>query len=393
MDQPGSIVLFPKVISKPVVGVGVRDTIIQISNSGNMPVSAHCVYVNAAGSCSVSNFLSCELDSDCPGPPTVAAQETCSHVCIEQDFDIFLTGQQPTFWLASIGRQDTPLDVFVGLDPGNVKAVGFAFEGELKCIETDTTGAPTNGNHLRGVATLLGGTSLSTYDSINIQSKQALDGNNDLNLGTEYNACPANLDLNHFAEGATDAFLSGTCVATVCSNTGGPCTTDADCADTVSTELTLIPCTEDLEDQVQTPVSALALITNELEQTISVPIQFDCWFNRRLADIPLSHIFSTPQPFDLADVRTPFAKTKITPVGGLVCLTGDNAGQTCSGAADCPNSRVSPDGSDLGCRPWSGIVGVAEEFHTTGAGTGADAFNIHQEGSRPGDIIVIPPGP
>jgi hypothetical protein len=36
---------------------------------------------------------------------------------------------------------------------------------------------------------------------------------------------------------------------------------------------------------------------------------------------------------------------------------------------------------------------VAEEFHTTGAGTGADAFNVHFIGTRPGDIIVIPPGP
>ena len=180
IDQPGSIVLFPKVLSKPVVNVGIRDTIIQISNSGNMPVNAHCVYVNAAGFCSITNSVACELDSDCPGPPAVPAQETCVRQCIEDDFDIFLTGQQPTFWLASIGRQDTPLDVFVGLDPGNVKAVGFAFEGELKCVETDPTGAPTNGNHLRGVALLLGGPSLSAYDSINIQSNQSLDSNNDL---------------------------------------------------------------------------------------------------------------------------------------------------------------------------------------------------------------------
>ena len=400
IDQPGSIVLFPKVISKPVIGVGVRDTIIQISNSGNMPVNAHCVYVNAAGFCSITNSIPCDLDSDCPGPPTVPAQESCVRQCVEDDFDIFLTGQQPTFWFASIGRQDTPLDVFVGLDPGNVKPVGTAFEGELKCVETDPTGAPTNGNHLRGVATLVGSLDLSTYNALAVQSTQAVNGDNDLNLGTEYNACPASVVLNHYAEGATDGFLSGTCVGAVCSNTGVACTTDADCADTVSTELTLMPCTEDLEDQVATPVSALALITNELEFQVSVPIQFDCWFNRRLTDIPLSHVFSTPQPFDLADVRTPFAKTRITPVSGSVCLTGDRAGQACTNddptdtTNGCPNRSLSPDGSSLGCRQWSGVVGVAEEFHTTaGVGTGQDAFNLHLEGSRPGDIIVVPPGP
>src|SRR5512143_1570870 len=41
-EQSGSVVVYPKVIWD-----GSRDTIIQIANTGNMPVSAHCFYVDS----------------------------------------------------------------------------------------------------------------------------------------------------------------------------------------------------------------------------------------------------------------------------------------------------------------------------------------------------------
>ena len=44
-EQSGSILVWPK-----VVWDGTRDTIIQLTNTGNPTVQAHCFYVNAAPS-------------------------------------------------------------------------------------------------------------------------------------------------------------------------------------------------------------------------------------------------------------------------------------------------------------------------------------------------------
>jgi hypothetical protein len=93
-DRPGSVVIFPKVISD-----GTRDTLIQLTNTGNMPMEdVHCTYVNASGACSVSG-APCNLLRDCP------ATQTCDHQCLEHDFDTGpLTPQQPTIWRVSTGR-------------------------------------------------------------------------------------------------------------------------------------------------------------------------------------------------------------------------------------------------------------------------------------------------
>ncbi|HEX7408476.1 MAG TPA: hypothetical protein VF515_12605, partial [Candidatus Binatia bacterium] len=82
-ERGGSIIVFPK-----VVWDGTRDTIIQIGNMSNSMVHAHCFYVNAA-----------------PVNPSLPPSSTNPPQWNETDFDIWLTRQQPTHWVASLGRR------------------------------------------------------------------------------------------------------------------------------------------------------------------------------------------------------------------------------------------------------------------------------------------------
>ena len=347
-ERSGSILIFPKIVFD-----GSRDTFIQISNTSNSMVHAQCFYVNAAFEC-VNGGGDCR-------------NNTCTGFCVRQwqevDYHIWLTKQQPTSWAAGIGRIAFPSDdscrsdLFrpdrdsaecygAGIDPGRVPPVAYPFEGELKCIEVDPSGAPISGNHLKGEATIVsiyGDT--SAYNAIAVLG---LDGNNgDTTLclggeedeetdecpsGAEYNPCPDTLILNHFAEGADDPLLGY--------------------ESEVDTELTLIPCTQNFETQNPTAVVVQFAITNEFEQAFSASTTVECWGN--------------------------FFLTDINPVFGVLPL-GTRLVQT----------RMRPATSTD-----SGILGVMEEYHSIYDLTARAAFNLHQEGQRTTtDLIVIPQGP
>ncbi len=367
-DRPGSVVVFPKVISD-----GVRNTFIQITNTGNMPVNAHCFYINTnadvPGVCSITSSSGCTVDAQCP------SGETCVH-CGETDFDIFLTSQQPTIWPVSTGRQVSQTDDLKGFDPGLIPPRGSDFLGELKCIATTAPSATAPGqpimqNVLKGEALLTGPTAeVSEYNALTIQASGSATGN-DLALGTTYNACPADLVIDHRADGATDTF------------NGLP----------VTSELTLVPCSEDLEDQLPTRGIVNVVVVNEFEQPLSVDgLNFDCMLNQSLSSI--SSVFSR------GSVGSDFAKTRITPSTSSICYSGTNRNQICSTDADCPGFVTSASGTDLGCRPVTGLLGVIEEFESPGvagdelAGAipriGSAAVSAHMEGSRPGDVVVLP---
>lgn len=496
-DRSGTVIVFPKVVAD-----GTRDTIIQIANTSNTQTTVLCIYVNAAGFCSVTTSTPCDLDSDClagtcaggvtPGLACSAdvdcvestctfnpLGELCVHQCQPTNFEIFLTAQQPTSWTVSSGRSDFP---FGGL---SVPPVASPFVGELKCVQVDGSGAPLGQNSLKGEATIFAVAAgptfgqVSEYNAIGILGNPAALGNptrlpgNSLvlnfnlagtclggaNIGLacsadtqdvdcplstctfnsdgEFNACPKSLVMNHYAEGAVDLFTGAT----------------------VNTELTLVPCTEFVES-VPTHALAQFQVVNELEQKLSASIAFDCSLNRRLARI--SSVFTA------ANIGSDFAKTRISPAAGSICYTGDNrchsctlgdtdlqctlvpvgalvgncnCGGTCVGGAnaglacsadtpgvDCPGGTCSntnvclnptsvgacaisgancandgdcPTGAGLctiaetlGCRPWSGLLGVAEEFQQPSAGgsvPGTAAVNLFVEGSRPGDVIVLAP--
>lgn len=355
-ERSTSILIFPKILFDSATGV---DSIIQISNTSNSLVYAHCFYVNAA-----------PVDpTQPPGPFNPSQWE-------EVDFDIVLTKQQPTHWLASTGRRFDPSDnkpckvdcSNAGFDPGVdslIPPVADPFTGELKCIEVDSSGAPVNGNHLKGEATIATTDGdASKYNAVGViglnGGLNSNDGDNILVLGggvcvggsaggarctanpdcpdgrcvlAEYNACPQTLILNHFAAGSNDPVVDEL--------GNGPAT--------VATELTLVPCSEDFENQIPGQVTVQFLIVNEFEETLSTSTTVTCWSNLTLDDI--NHVF------DEALLGSRFAQTRMT-----------------AASDDQP-----------------GFVGVAEELHHQGSHTARAALNLHVEGARPqSDLIVLP---
>ncbi len=343
-ERGGSILIFPKVLfdSTGLQTRGPVDTVIQISNTSNSMVFAHCFYVNAA-------------PRDPTNPPGVFNPPQWQEV----DFDIWLTKQQPTHWVVGNGRREDPQDPQctrtlrdcsgAGFDPGNVPPVPDPFVGELKCIEVDETGLPVNGNHLKGEATLVSPNGdASKYNALGVLGLNTPTNfnNSDMTLclgggtrpgcpgGAEYDACPQTVILDQFAEHAAEP------VSEELGN--GP--------SEVTTELTLVPCTEDFENQVPASVTVQFLVINEFEELFSTSTTITCWGNLTLDNV--SRIF------DVSFLGSRFAQTRMSPA------TGDQPG----------------------------FVGVAEEFHVQSkTKVGRAALNLHDEGERPfGDVVVLP---
>lgn len=280
-EKGSSILVFPKVRAD-----GNFDTVIEITNTGNSMVHAHCYYVNDLQDWN------------------------------EIDFQIWLTKQQPTHWVVSSGRRFDPECGFgedcSGFAPGLVPPVPD-FEGELKCVEVTESGEPITGNHLKGVATLVAvstGSSfdsdartegdIATYNGIGIQGNPNAVPSNPLLLdGNAYDACPEAIVLNHFADFADDPLDAGA---------------------TVFTELTLVPCSQDFETQTPSASTIQFVVYNEFEQRFSASTTVDCFLN-----IQVSSIDSTTTPensvFSYEVLGTDVASTVITPVpghGGLI---------------------------------------------------------------------------
>lgn len=353
-ERGSSVVIFPKVLYDPdgVIEGNPTETLIQIANTSNSLVHAHCYYVNAA-----------------PERPSEPVSVDNPPQWQEINFDIFLTKQQPTHWVVGNGRPQNPADpiclgdpqsntvtnrdcVNAGFDPGRVPLVPEPFIGELRCIEVDGSGAPINGNHLKGEATIvrrLGSRSeASKYNAIGLHGLNDLNSNNsDFTLcvggaqrpgcptGPEYGGCPQRLLLSHFAVGSHDPIVDEL------SGSSGP----------VTTEVTLIPCSQDLEQLVQTSVQVQFRITNEFEELFSASTEVDCWRNFTLDEIG-SNIFTE------AVLGSRFVQTQMT----------------------TPADQ-------------SGILGVVEEVHSQGSLVSTAARDLHGDGERVnGDTIAIPGG-
>jgi hypothetical protein len=364
-DRSASIIVFPKVIAD-----GTRDTIIQITNTSNSMVYAHCFYVNAAP----------VFPDQPPGAGNPPQWQ-------EIDFDIHLTKQQPTHWVVSLGRLEDLSDPRcsvqntdcndAGFDPGHVPPQVEDFVGELKCVEVDSSGAPLAGNHLKGEATVIaadrchnpiGGVDTGTcssdnspcgetadcpgttgdvakYNALGVEGLETLNDDpvlclggeptGDCPLGAEYNACPDTWILNHEVDGIEDPVLGE----------------DSH----VDTFITVIPCTENFESQVPTTVTIQFLVYDEFESNFSASTSVTCWAELELRDI--SNVFLPPP---LGPLNRTFAQTRMRP-----------SNQTASG-----------------------FMVVANERHTLevdGGVTGSAAVNVHVEGQRRGpDLIVIP---
>jgi len=354
-EKGASILIFPKVIANAD-----RDTIIQISNTANNMVHARCFYVDS------------QLPEGCAVPdPRVGCIPSWS----ETDFSIWLTKQQPTHWLVSRGRPVDPTDNFqlnttlgfanqleyvykmtspydgAGIDPGAIPPVSDGFTGELKCIQVMADGTPIGANSLKGEATLetLSGDSagdVSKYNAIGVQGTEAAaatcgDPTQDCVLqlnnprGTtdgEYNACPQTLILNHFADGVRDPVIGA--------------------GSRVTTELTLVPCSENFETQTPSHVVVQFLVYNEFESRFSTSTTVDCWLTTRLTDI------DSPTNPDLSVFSA--------------SVLGSTVAQTRMNPAD------PTDGTFNGA-----VVGVAEVLReTTEPCSAVSATTIHTEGDR-----------
>lgn len=277
-ERPGSILIFPKVVNDTV------DTVVQITNTTNSLTYAHCFYVNG----DVVN-----------GQPLWQVT----------DFELVLTRQQPTHWLASEGRAVDPTDSDRGIDPGLVPPVVPGFTGFLTCVETTSDGTPVSANSLIGTAVvggLGGGTAapgtvaMSKYNAVAIPGclsaagpcgagGTANDGDNVLELNNqEYAQCPGGVYLNFQSEGSSDPAIDGA------GNTPS----------TVSTNVALVPCGIDFENLEPTTTRLSAEIRDEFENRTSISaIDIDCYFDAALSDPIFSGQFNLPTTFGSAILR------------------------------------------------------------------------------------------
>lgn len=359
-EKGASILIFPKVRAD-----GTFDTVIQIANTSNSMVHARCFYVNASLQ-DATTHLPCEIPS-----------ATCVPQWQETDFTIWLTKQQPTHWVVSEGRNFDPWAEFgsndAGFAPGAVPPV-FDFIGELKCVQVTESGEPITSNSLKGEATLVSVTTVNPpqgtltsdqtvqgdvakYNAVGILGNPDATPTNPLLLdgGTNYDACPSKLILNHFASGASDLVADEILPGSTSSE---------------FTDLTLVPCNEDFENQVPTSVKIQFVVFNEFEERFSASTTVNCFMEIELAriDTQFSAVINVNSSvFGIQVLGSDVAQTVITPV-------------------------AQPDGSS------GGLVGIAEHITTLqlgGSTTAARAaHNLHSEGSfippngRPDQILM-----
>lgn len=298
-DRPGSILMFPKVVRS-----GARDTIVQITNTGNTLNFVHCFYLE--------------------GPRSSAPNATCQAV----DFELMLTRQQPTQWRVSTGRRVDPSDPFgapqAGFDPGLIPPVPPGFEGGLVCVEVDNNGDPLGQNRLKGEATILDNESgdVSKYNGFALAKS---DGNTDRDLtldGTEYESCASTLYLNFSPRGSLDPVIEAL----------GNAVFDS----FVATNLTLLPCDLDFRNGVRTNGTVSFVVRDEFESPFSGSFPFQCWTSVDLGTGGLSQFRSTLLPGGA--IGTIFAQAILNPTGPVVAVAEsshqDAAGVTGAAAAN-----------------------------------------------------------
>lgn len=317
-EESASILVFPKVIAD-----GDRDTIIQITNTSNNMRHAHCFYVNAA-------------PTDPDRPISLNESDFNPPLWTETDFDIWLTKQQPTHWVVSTGRRFDPTDATclatscnpndsgtgdadccdAGLDPGRVPPVAPDFIGELKCIEVDASGFPVPGNALKGEATLVSASDDDDVSKYNALGLKGFDTNNadptlcvggevtpECGSGAEYEACPKTWVLVHPADGAPNPVLESQGEAS-----------------TMTTSLTVVPCTQNFETQDPDTVTLQFEIWNEFEERLSASTKFQCWASFTLngdeADT-VNYYGGISAAFEKGSAGSDLLKTNMRAVGNL----------------------------------------------------------------------------
>jgi hypothetical protein len=336
-ERPGSILMFPKVVRD-----GLRDTVIEITNTGNMPNHVRCFYLDGSA-----------------GPDGRPVWRV-------RDFELDLTRQHPTHWRASGGRKVDMNSPFgseeAGLDPGLVPGLPVGFAGALVCAEVGADGFPVALNSLKGEATIQGpGVNESRYNALAVPGGAQISKDNTLDLnGTEYAACAAASRLNFIPDGALDPVIeslgnSGTCTIPA----GAPCQSITDCVvggtcitgqTAVTTNLTVLPCNLDFQNGIPSSVTLQFAVTDEFETPYSASTTVDCWASFNIGILPSlrSNLLTG------GAIPTQYATARIT------------------------SSNGGP------------FVAIAESFHSDSIGnTGSAAVNLHMEGAAPGARIIL----
>lgn len=385
-SNPAAIVVFPKIIVDTTTSPTFKvDTIIQLTNTAPNPVNVRCFYVNANGHCSNAPTVICNPTGD----PTETASTcgspfaACQAGWTETDFAFRLTTKQPLVFLASTGLQFLPLSESPGpnaeFNTGSIPGVPEnPMIGELKCIEVGDNEQPVNSNDLKGEATIEHLSSspvavdISGYNAIGIQAIGTNNGDDSLQVG------PVNTSNAPLCAGGDNA--------------GSPCASDADCPSGSCAEyggcpnilimdhffddaidpaqnddihvrslLTLVPCAENFEFQAPVTTTVQFLVFNEFEERLSTSRPVTCFLEIPLSDIGtrLGTIDDNQSIFNVGVQGTLTGQTLIRGVG-------------------------------------NGLLGVVEELHGPGTGSGFEyrysaAFNVQEKGVRAqGDVISMP---
>jgi len=393
VDRAAGLIIYPKIVSDPSgllsspVGTAV-DTVIQLTNTAGTDTTLQCFYVDATSHCSNGGSIPDPVGGACLTSSDCNTGGVCAPEWTEIDFPLQLTANQSIGWQASTGIQTTGLctktapgdaafaqlgqpcsmdsecgpGVCTPLPVGSINPLSpGVFQGELKCFEVDpTTNLPVNRNDLVGTATIYDVTQTAvdtrSYNAIGIQAVLS-DGSVQtdttatptLCLGTnnlssecataEYAQCPATLILDHFFDGANLL------------------------ASTITTDVTFVPCSENLENGVAQPVTQLQfLVFNEFEQRFSTSTQLDCFLETQLSHIDRRVGQEQASIFNVAVQGTLTGQTRVRPVQ--------------NGQAGVGN----------------GVLAVLEEFRTN-EGTHSAAFNVNYTGvaANRGDFIRYVP--
>ncbi|GIW45443.1 MAG: hypothetical protein KatS3mg077_2725 [Candidatus Binatia bacterium] len=374
-DSSGAILVFPKVIvdTSGVLFGRPTDTEIQITNTSNSIIAARCYWVNATSHCSNAPTVACT--------PATAAQRCgtggrCVEGWTETDFRFRLTKRQPISFNAADGLTTFPLTGGVQGPGGQTNGDSSIppvpedpFIGELKCVQVNPDDfRPTIGfnpannaaGDLAGHATIVSAVSSASndldarkYNAITLKSTTVNDQDDTLVLGgagAEYDGCPNVWILNHFFDGAVipSHFSGGSAGVT----------------QTATTDITVVPCSEDFLLQENNLGGAVLqfLIFNEFEQRFSSSTRFTCFREVQLSDIDTrpgtaDNAFSI---FSVAVQGTLSGQTRIRSV-----MQGDRA---------------------------NGIMVVAERFLNNQGVVNSSAENVHFTGERDrSDFIVLSP--
>lgn len=369
-DQTGAILVVPKILVDTSRGV---DTLIQISNASDAEITLQCFYVNATPTCATgpNNCITGQRFAELPACQPASA---CIQQWQETDFRVVITKKQPVAWLASTGAVDClrtqngtdnnldnnvpcfPLDGTFRVGEGNQSNAGSSippvaqdpFIGELKCVAVDFNDRPVARNDVYGHVTISGSplgdpSDLSGYNIISIRAHDNNDGNPTLVLGregvagqpAEYNGCPAILILDHFFDLAVDPVTG----------------------ETVVTDLTLIPCSEDFLRQEVFATTVQFNVFNEFEQRFSTSRRLECFRDIQLSNLDTA--FNDRSIFSAQVAGTLTGQTRMRGVVGTDPSYGN------------------------------GILAIAEEYRPTGTA----AVNIHTQGVRSQQDFIYLPGP